>query len=391
MFIDFFYHLKSFKIPVSITEWLTFMSALENGFGNSTLTGFYYLGRSILIKSEVFYDQYDIAFKTYFENIKINELDFTNVMEWLKNAIARRELSKEDMEKIKTYTFDELKKLFEERLKEQKEQHNGGSKWIGTGGTSPFGHSGYHPGGIRIGGDTNNKSAVQIASERRFKNYRNDIMLDIRQMKVALKKLRILKNIGLEDQLDIDETIDKTCKNFGEIELIFKRSRKNNAKLLLLMDTGGSMLPYAELVDRLFSAANSANHFRDFQHFYFHNCVYDNLYIDSYTNETYPTPLLLKNFPSDYKVIMVGDAMMAPSELFMKGGAIDYYYYNEVTGIEWLNRLYNHFSSIVWLNPIKSHYWNHPTVKAIYKQIPMFELTVKGLEEAVGELVRRVA
>jgi len=391
VFIDFFYHLKSFKIPVTITEWMTFMSALEKGFANNSLTGFYHLARSILIKSETFYDQFDIAFKTFFENLKIEQVEFNHILEWLSEAIAKREFSQEELAKIKNYTFEELKKLFEQRLKEQKERHNGGSKWIGTGGTSPFGHSGYHPGGIRMGGDTGNKSAIQIASERRFKNYRTDITLDVRQMKVALKRLRVLKNIGAEDELDIDETIDKTCKNYGEIELIFKKSRKNNAKLVLLMDTGGSMMPYARMVNRLFSAANSMNHFKDFQYFHFHNCIYDNLYIDYYKNETYPTPLFLKNFDSDYKIIMVGDAMMAPSELFMKGGAIDYYYYNETPGIVWLQRIVEHFSSVVWLSPIKSHYWNHPTVRAIGKLMPMFELTVRGLEEAVKELVRKVA
>ncbi len=391
MFIDFFYHLKNFKIPVTLTEWMTFMDALEKGFANNSLTGFYYLARAILIKSETLYDQFDIAFKTYFENLKIDQLDISHILEWLQNAIEKREFSKEELAKIKNYTFDQLRELFEQRLKEQKEQHHGGSKWIGTGGTSPFGHSGYHPGGIRIGGDTGNKSAIQIASERKFKNYRTDITLDVRQMKVALKKLRILKNIGSEDELDIDETIDKTCKNYGEIELIFKKSRKNNAKLVLLMDTGGSMIPYASLVNRLFSAANSTNHFKDFKYFYFHNCIYDNLYIDYYSNESYPTGLFLKTFDRDYKIIMVGDAMMAPPELFMKGGAIDYYYYNETTGIEWLNRIVEHFNSVVWLNPIKSHYWNHPTVKAIYNLMPMFELTVKGLEEAVKELIKKVA
>ncbi len=391
MFIDFFYHLRSFKIPVTITEWMTFLSALEKGFANNSLTGFYYLARTTLIKSETFYDQFDIAFKTYFENLKIDSIEFQHILEWLQEAISRREFSKADLEKIKRFTFEELKKLFEERLREQKERHDGGSKWIGTGGTSPFGHSGYHPEGIRMGGQSMNKSAIQIASERKFKNYRNDITLDVRQMKVALKKLRILKNIGAEDELDLDETIDKTCKNFGEIELVFQKSRKNNAKLVLLMDTGGSMVPYANMVNRLFSAANSLNHFKDFKYFFFHNCVYDYLYLDYYTNETYPTPLFLKNFDSDYRVIMVGDAMMAPAELFMKGGAIDYWYYNETPGIEWLRRIVEHFASVVWLSPIKSHYWNHPTVKAIYRLMPMFELTVKGLEEAVKELTRKVA
>ena len=388
MFLDFFYTLRAFKIPVSITEWMTFMKSLYNGFANNSLTDFYYLARSILVKSEAFYDQFDIAFKTYFENLNIDKIEIEKVLKWLAEAIQRKELSPEELRKIKRYNFEELRKLFEQRLKEQKERHDGGNRWIGTGGTSPFGHSGLHPEGIRIGGESKNRSAIQIASERRFKNYRTDVTLDVRQIKVALKKLRVLQRIGAEEELDLDETIDKTCRNGGDIELVFKRSKKNNVRLLLLMDTGGSMLPHAKLVDRLFSAANSIQHFRDFKYFFFHNCIYDYLYTDYEKGETYPTALLLKNFEIDYKVIIVGDAMMAPSELFMKGGNIEYWNYNETPGIDWLKRIASHFKRVVWLNPVKKYYWDHPTIKAIGKIFPMYPLTIEGLEDAVKELVK---
>ncbi len=390
MFLDFFYTLRAFKIPVTITEWMTFTKALYEGFANNSLTDFYYLARSILVKSETFYDQFDIAFKTYFENLGYDKVEIEKVLKWLAKAIQNKELSREELKKIKRYNFEELRKLFYERLKEQKERHDGGSKWIGTGGTSPFGHSGYHPEGIRVGGESKNRSAIQIASERRFKNYRTDVTLDVRQIKVALKKLRILQRIGAEEELDLDETIDKTCKNGGEIELVFKKAKKNNVKLLLLMDTGGSMLPHARLVDRLFSAANSIQHFRDFKFFYFHNCIYDYLYLDYEKGKVYPTPLLFKNFEIDYRVIIVGDAMMAPSELFMKGGNIDYWFYNETPGIEWLKRIASHFKKVVWLNPVKKYYWDHPTINAIKRVFPMFPLTIEGLEDAVKELVKVV-
>ncbi len=388
MFLDFFYTLRSFKIPVTITEWMTFMKALDKGFHNNSLIDFYYLARSTLIKSESFYDQFDIAFKTYFENLNLDRIEVDKVMKWLADAIENKEISQEQLKKIKKYDFEKLRELFEQRLKEQKERHDGGSRWIGTGGTSPFGHSGYHPEGIRIGGESKNRSAIQIASERKFKNYRTDITLDVRQIKVALKKLRVLQRIGAEEELDIDETIDKTCKNGGEIELVFTKAKKNNVRVILLMDSGGSMLAHARLVDRLFSAANSIQHFRDFRYFFFHNCIYDYLYTDYEKGETYPTGLLLKNFEIDYKVIIVGDAMMAPSELFMKGGNIEYWYYNETPGIEWLKRIADHFKKIVWLNPVKKYYWDHPTINAIRKIFPMFPLTISGLEDAVKELTK---
>ncbi len=388
MFLDFFYTLRAFKIPVSTTEWFTFLSALEKGFHYNSLTDFYYLARATLIKSETMYDQFDIAFKTFFENLKIDKIELNKVLKWLSDAIQNKELSPEDLKKIKKYSFEELKKLFEERLKEQKERHDGGSRWIGTGGTSPFGHSGYHPEGIRVGGESKNRSAIQIATERKFKNYRTDITLDVRQIKVALKKLRVLQRIGNEEELDIDETIDKTCRNGGDIDLVFKKAKKNNVRLILMMDTGGSMLSHARLVDRLFSAANSIQHFRDFKYFFFHNCIYDYLYTDYEKGEMYPTSLLLKNYDIDYKVIIVGDAMMGPSELFMKGGNIEYWLYNDTPGIEWLRRIEAHFKNVVWINPVKEYYWDHPTINAIKKVFPMFPLTIDGLEKAVKELTK---
>ena len=287
MFIDFFYLLRRKGVPVSVTEWISFTEALYGGFMQSSLNHLYYVGRAFLVKSEAYYDMYDLAFREYFGGIATEELELEKVMEWLENPINKLpKLSFEEMEEMKKkleelkqkYDLEEMLRMFRERLKEQTERHDGGSKWIGTGGKSPFGAYGYYPGGIRVGGEGWMGSAVKVAEERRFKNYRNDIILDVRQTKVALKKLRELKRDGLVEELDIDETIDKTAKEGGEIELVFSRSRENSIRLLLLMDTGGSMSPYADLCDRLFSAATQVEHFKDFQHFFFHNCIYQDVY-----------------------------------------------------------------------------------------------------------------
>jgi uncharacterized protein len=320
-------------------------------------------------------------------------------MEWLENPVSKLpSLSIEEMEELKArleemkqkYDMDEMMRMFRERLKEQTERHDGGSKWIGTGGKSPFGAYGYYPGGIRVGGDGWMNSAVKVAEERRFKNYRNDIILDVRQTKMALKKLRQLKREGLVEELDIEETIDKTAKEGGEIELVFSRSRENSIRLLLIMDTGGSMAPYAELCNRLFSAATQVEHFKDFQYFFFHNCVYQDLYQDMWNSKSMPPEKLFGNFHRGYKVIFVGDARMAFSELFDKYGCIDYYYSNEQPGIEWLRRIKDNYPYSVWLNPTPREYWRHPTVDAIGRVFPMFELTLDGLREAIKALTKKV-
>ncbi len=389
MFIDFFFLLRRFKVPVSITEWMTLMKALNAGYAFSSVSAFYYMSRSILVKSETYYDQFDQVFYHYFGGLETPDEVRDQVLDWLNDPINELRLSEQEMEHLERLSLEELRKKLEERLKEQTEKHDGGGKWIGTGGTSPFGHGGSHPSGIRIGGSRGGGMAVQVAAERRFRNYRSDLTLDVRQIKVALKKLRRFSREGPQDELDIDATVDKTCKEGGEIELVWTRERKNMVKVLLVMDTGGSMDPYARLCSRLFTAAHSSSHFRDFQHFYFHNCVYQDIYKDMRTMEDIKTASILKNFDSDYKLVLVGDAFMSPSELVHRGGAIDYYYYNEVPGIEWLKRLADHFHHAVWLNPMPTSSWNHSTISAIGRIFPMFQLTLDGLESAIQNLVSK--
>jgi hypothetical protein len=389
MFTPFFYKLKERKVPTSINEWMVLMEALDKGLIHN-MSEFYYLARAILVKSETHFDQYDVAFQEYFNGIA-PPLEFTEeLMAWLTDPKNRPELTPEEIAALKKMDLEELLKEYEKRLKEQKERHDGGDYWIGTGGTSPFGHSGRNPQGILVGGPGGMRSAVRIAEQRYFRNYRDDVTLDIRQIKVALKQLRKLNRTGPEDELDLDRTIDATCKNAGEIEFKWKRPRKNAIKLLLLMDAGGSMEPYADLCSQLFSAANSLSHFRSFKYYYFHNCPYDVLYPDIQQRRGEPIEHLLKVLEPDYKVIFVGDACMASSELLDRFGDIYFHGYQKVSGVDRLRQFRSHFSHCVWLNPEKTVLRSYPTVQVIAKLFPMFDLSLEGLNLAVKKLVTRL-
>ncbi len=386
MFTSFFFCLRAHKIMVTPTEWLTLMEALDRGFGGNSLVSFYNLSRSLLVKTEALFDHFDLAFREFFTGLEVPPEIFEELWQWLGREGLKRKIDDEALKGLPKHDWETIKKMFEERLKEQKEEHHGGSRWIGTGGTSPFGHGGHHPGGLRVGGESGGGMAVKIAAERRFKGYRRDLTLDVRQIKVALKKLRHLRRTGSRLELDIDETIDQACRNAGEIELVFSPEHKNDVKLLLLMDAGGSMYPYARLVDRLFSAANSVNHFAAFRHFYFHNAIYDYLRPDISYRERIPTAQVLKDLGPEYKVILVGDAHMAPYELFMEDGIIDYYESNQTAGIVWFERIAAHFRNCVWLNPLPERFWNHPTIAATRQVFPMFHLSLEGLGEAIKKL-----
>jgi hypothetical protein len=398
MFIDFFYILRRKGVPVSIKEFMSFIEALYNGIFQSSLNHLYHIGRAFLVKSEAYYDAYDLAFNEYFGGIVTENVDLDRVLGWLENPLNRlpkmspeelMEFQKQLEEFKRTHDLEEMMRQFRERLKEQKERHDGGHKWVGTGGYSPFGAYGYHPGGIRAGGESWMQSASKVAEERRYRNYRNDIILDVRQTKMALKKLRELKREGSEEELDIEETIDKTAKEGGEIELVFNRSRENSVRIILLMDTGGSMLPYTELCEKLFSAATQANHFKEFRYFFFHNCIYQDMYEDIANYKNVPTEKLFSLFNKNYKLIFVGDARMAYSELFDVNGCIDYFSTNDKPGLEWLARIRDHFPHSVWLNPTHRNFWGHYTVDTIGKIFPMFELTIDGLKDAIKALTSR--
>ena len=362
------------------------MEALSRGC-IANLDEFYFLARAILVKSEAYFDQYDIAFQEYFEGIEGPPEIYEQVLQWLEDPWLREEYAAFGPGILDENYLEELMKRLEDTLLEQTERHDGGNRWVGTSGFSPFGNSGYNQAGIRIGGESQGRHAIQVAKARKFRNYRNDLTLDTRQIKIALKGLRKLNRIGEADELDLEETIDATAKNYGDIELRWRRSRKNSAKVLLLMDAGGSMDPFAQICSQLFSAAHSSSHFKDFRYYYFHNCIYDFVFKDMERYDAVNTNYLLHTFEPDYKVILVGDARMAIWELMNRHGAIEYYQRNETPGIIWLRRLSEHFSHCVWLNPDHPRFWIHPTTQKIGELFPMHQMTIDGLNQAVKKLV----
>jgi len=455
MFIEFFYYLKE-RLPVSITEHMTLMEALNKGLIHN-MVEFYYVSRSILCKNEHHFDIYDIAFANFFKDKMVNfpENIKQEIWDWLNKDITLPELIEglqillreyqqylniedlqqfledllekygEDAEKLllinapdeikdeiwnwlqknldlsemdatfqemvsQFFDLEDLQKHFEELIQKQDGEHNFGHHWIGTQGQSPFGHSGQNPMGMRVGGSSGMRMAVQIAQKRIFKDYRKDIVLDTRQIKVALKRLRKLEEIGKKDELDLDETIDKTAKNGGDIEIVFDKRRKNNVKLILLMDVGGSMTPYAHLVNLLFSAANHMSHWKDWKYYYYHNCIYESLYLNAKRNpnEAISFEDLIKKYDNSYKVVLVGDAAMASWELTERYGSIYYYHRNEMPGIYYIKELARHFkNNVVWLNPeLIRPEWAPWTRKIISSIIPMFDLTIEGIEEAMDYL-----
>lgn len=396
MFLEFFYLLRAKGLEVSINEWMALVEALDKGLAKSSLTSFYYLCRSILIKSETDYDKFDMVFAEYFKNIKTPDELPSEVWEWLADEEEERAIDdKGDEWSYITRELQELLDLMEERLEEQKEKHHGGTYWVGTGGTSTMGRGGYNTQGIRVGGESRHKTALQIAGERNFKDFREDKVLDIRQFQMAFRKLRqySARMESEKTELDIDQTIDKTCENAGMLSLVYDKPRKNTVKILLLVDSDGSMLVYSRLVNRLFQAISKANHFKDLQVYYFHNCIYDHLYTDPKCRfgEWVDTTWVLNNLDSEYKVIFVGDATMAPSELHSKFGNSYYSLRNEEPGINWLNRFKRRYKKQIWLNPIRETEWDwvygHKTLNDIKKIFPMFELTLDGLEKGIKKLL----
>ncbi len=385
MFVDFLYHLREFGLKVTSTEWLALMQALQAGHARADLNAFYHLARCLLVKRESEYDAYDRAFASFFAGIESSPELSKELLDWLENPVLP-EISEEDRQKMEAFDLDELDRRFQELLQEQKERHDGGNRWIGTGGTSAFGHSGEHPGGMRVGGSGGGRSAVQVAGTRRYRNLRSDRILDTRQIGVALRRLKRLDKDDGPEELDLEQSIDKSARGGGEIELVFGPPRRNRIKLLLMMDVGGSMDPYTHLCERLFSAAHAANHFKKFEHRFFHNCVYRNVYTDMQTFEGESTTDLLKQLDQTWSLIFVGDAWMAPTELTHRFGAIDYDHRNLVTGLDWLQRIRQRVPNSVWLNPESRRRWNEPTIRLIHTVFPMFELTIDGLTEAIDVL-----
>lgn len=386
LFLDFFFLLRRIGVPASTREWLMFVEALERGLVAASLDRFYAIARATLVKHERYYDLFDQAFSHYFLGTR-PPAELTRAIEaWLEDPLPLPTLSPEELAALEHLDLDALMKRFEDTLREQDERHDGGSKWIGTGGRSPFGHSGVHPTGMRVGGESRSRSAVQVASQRRFVDYRDDLVLDTRQVGIALRKLRRLGRVEEATELDLEGTIEATARNCGDIEVALRPPRENQLKVLLLMDVGGSMDPFALTVSRLFSAAHAAQHFREFHAYYFHNCVYERVYDDARFSSGKDTLELLRWLGPDTRLVVVGDAHMAPWELTARGGAIDYHHQNDDPGVVWLQRLRRHFKQSVWLNPMPQRFWTHPTIALVGQQFPMFELTLAGLEQAISSL-----
>jgi len=365
------------------------VEGLARGLHGSSLVGFYALARSILVRDESDLDDFDLAFAEHFEGVEAATAALEEqVWQWLDSPAGTFAVDPAWKRILDAVDVDALRQAFERRLQEQTERHDGGSQWIGTGGTSPFGHSGYHPGGFRVGGQSGSGSAVQVAGERRYREHRRDLVIDTRQLSLALKKLRALERVGPAEELDVESTIDRTAREGGELELVFDRPKENSLSLLMAMDIGGSMEPFRQLVSRLFSAAHGMRHFKRFDHVYFHNCIYDRVYADARFHEPIPQNDLLRRFDRETRLVLVGDAHMYPGELTDRYGAIDLMERNEVPGIVFLERVRDHFKHSPWLNPMPERVWAAPSVSIIRRVFPMYPLTVDGVDRLAKGLSR---
>ena len=384
MLIDFFFTLKDARVPVSIKEFLLLLEALNKGVIKPSIDEFYYLARTTLVKDEANFDKFDKAFGVYFHGAqtlfdKAPEIP----LDWLIKRL-QRELTPEQKAQIEKFGYDKLMDRLKELLEEQKGRHEGGNKWIGTGGTSPFGHGGVNPEGIRIGGEGGNRSAVKVWDARAFRDYDSERELGTRNIKVALRRLRQFAREGLEEELALDDTIRATANNAGWLDLKMQPERKNKIKVLMLMDVGGTMDDHIAQVEELFSAAKSE--FKNMEFFYFHNCVYDQLWKNNRRRhaERFPTWDIVRKYPADTKLIFVGDATMSPYEIVQPGGSVEYN--NEEAGAVWLQRFTHQFPKYVWLNPEPEGLWQYRQSIAIIRQLMsdrMYPITMEGLDRAM--------
>lgn len=388
MLVDFYQHLKQARLPVSVTEYLALMEALAAGVPDYSIDRFYYLSRAILVKDERHLDRFDRVFGAYFKG-QIERFD--EVLGEIPESWLRREaeLMLSDAEKKRVEAlggWDKLMETLAERLREQRERHQGGSKWIGTAGRSPFGAYGYHPEGVRIGQDGGRQGrAAKVWDRREFRDLDDDVQIGVRNLQVALRKLRRFAREGAREELDLDATIEHTARNAGWLDLKMVPERHNAVKVLLFIDVGGSMYPFVQTCERLFSAARSE--FKHLEHYYFHNFFYDFVWRDNRRRRDDTTPMfeLMRTYAADYKVIIVGDASMSPYEITVDGGSVEYF--NEEAGIVWARRLLETWPNAVWLNPVPVEAWSYTQSIAMIRELMddrMFPLTVRGLDSAIA-------
>ncbi|BFN02088.1 VWA domain-containing protein [Moraxella sp. K23] len=395
MFINLFYTLRTYGVPVSTRELLDLYALLETGIVFADREQFYELIRLCMVKDEKYFDKFDRAMADYFEGI--DTLDIDELMaklgnipkEWLELKLDPNNLTEAQRRLLKKYgSLEALMKALEERLKEQKERHQGGNKWVGTGGSSPFGAYGDHPEGIRVGGESRKRSAVKVWEQRKYRDLDTDNQLETRSMHMALRKLRKFARDGAADELDIGSTIKKTAQT-GMLDVQLRPERRNRVKVLMLFDIGGSMDSYIEACERLFAAAK--NEFKTLEFFYFHNCVYEYVWTENARRNASAVPTLdvLHKYGSDYRVIFVGDAAMSPYELLSVGGSVEYM--SQDTGQAWLKRITNHFDKVAWLNPETPSYWQYTQTIGLIKDIMqghMYPMTLHGIEDMTKYLAR---
>ncbi len=389
MLIDFFFGLKKAEIPVTIRELLDLIEALKSGVIFSSIDDFYILSRAIMVKDEKYYDKFDRAFGAYFKDIQSFDdlLEKLIPEEWLRKELEKA-LSEED--KAKLQSLGSLEKLIEEfkkRLEEQKEKHEGGNKWIGTGGTSPFGQEGYHPEGVRVGPNGKNKKAAKVWDQREFKDLDDSVAVGSRNISVALRRLRKFARTGAHDELDLPDTISSTAKNAGYLDIKMRPERHNAVKVLLFFDVGGSMDPFVRLCEELFSAAKSE--FKHLEYFYFHNFIYETVWQNGYRRHSEGIKIddIIHKYAKDYKVIFIGDASMSPYEIVSAGGSVEHW--NDEPGRYWFEKLKKTFDKMVWLNPVPQQQWHYTQSIEICEKLvgnKMYPLTIEGLESAMAYL-----
>ena len=389
MLLDFFFQLRDAKIPVSVREYLTLLEAMKAQFMTPSLDNFYHLSRLTLVKDERFFDRFDQVFGSYFKGLEKNMDLFAQLpKDWLEKRF-NREFTPEEMAAIEAMGgLDKLMERLKELLKEQKERHEGGSKWIGSGGTSPFGNNGFNPEGVRIGQDeSRNRRAVKVWDQRLYQDYDDELEIGTRNIKIALRRLRRFAREGAQDELDLDNTIESTARNAGWLDLKMRPERHNSVKVLMLLDVGGSMDDHIRRTEELFSAAKSE--FKHLEFYYFHNCVYDFLWKKNHRrhSERFQTNDILRTYNSDYRLIFVGDATMSPYEILQPGGSVEYN--NKEAGAVWLRRFLDRYPKAVWLNPEPEGLWQYRQSVEIIQKIMesrMHPLTVGGLETAMRYL-----
>ena len=390
MLIDFFCKCREYKVPCTLRELLDLIRALEQHVAFANIDDFYVISRALLVKDESYFDKFDRAFADYFKGVLTIDLDLSGIPEdWLKKKMEKI-LSDEEKSKVKGIGgLNKLMETLAQRLKEQEKRHEGGSKWIGTGGTSPFGANGYNPEGIRIGQEgSRHRRAIKVWDKREFKNLDNQVEINTRNIKVALRKLRQFARSGASDVLDLEDTISSTARNAGYLDIKMKQERHNVVKVLIFFDVGGSMDDHIKVCEQLFSAVHTE--FKHLEFFYFHNCIYEKVWRDN--NRRYSEPIdiqqIINTYGKDYKVIFIGDATMGPYEITYPGGSVEHN--NEEAGSVWMERLLSHFDKAIWLNPQEEAYWGYYQSIHIMKQVvyqKMYPLTLDGLSKGIKVLL----